>query len=70
MVRATRRVAGTILASSLLLAACGQRGPLYLPRPPAPPPPAAATTAPVPSPTATPTPATPPIPDGTRDLPK
>lgn len=38
MVKASLRVAIAILASSLLLTACGQRGPLFLPRAPAPPP--------------------------------
>lgn len=36
--RALGRAAAMILAGSLL-AACGQRGPLYLPKPPAEPPP-------------------------------
>jgi predicted small lipoprotein YifL len=36
--RVLGRAAATILAGSLL-AACGQRGPLYLPKPPAEPPP-------------------------------
>lgn len=48
-----RRVAalsGLILAGSLLLPACGQRGPLYLPTPPAEPPPRPAAPAATPAP--------------------
>jgi predicted small lipoprotein YifL len=37
--RAVSALPGLILAASLLLSACGQRGPLYLPTPPAEPPP-------------------------------
>jgi predicted small lipoprotein YifL len=37
--RRVSALSGLILAGSLLLSACGQRGPLYLPTPPAAPPP-------------------------------
>jgi hypothetical protein len=37
--RRVSALSGLILAGSLLLPACGQRGPLYLPTPPAEPPP-------------------------------
>ena len=50
-----------ILAGSLLVAGCGQRGPLYLPTPPAEPP---ARTAPPPAAVPAPTPA---IPAGSDD---
>lgn len=43
-------LSGLILAVSLLLPACGQRGPLYLPTPPAEPPVRPAVPVPVPSP--------------------